>query len=405
MNSLSKEQRALLALLRNVLWYNQPNLCDADWRLIEEVANQQGILGMLYLGGKLYSSQIPPEKLSSWRADMIGNVMRNIEINTVQELIITYLKKHNIRVAVLKGLSCSVYYPKTEIRALGDIDLLIDEDNLPKVDEYLRQNGFKPAENDHAFHVGYYGNGVAVEIHYAITEFPYSKGGKAAQTIAKKFLDHVKTVHVNGMSFPVLSDSDQALMLLTHMERHMLEAGIGLRQLCDWMMFVYGSELTHWQEKTLSMLNECGLITFAKVVTKTCVNYIGLNQEKAPWCMDVDDELTEGMIREIFRSGSMGATEGDHLSSLFFARKQLGRSGQNRFKGLLLQISKLSYMHFPFTKKCKSLLPFFWVFIPVRYFVRSLLGLRPKKNVKKLLDDSNQRQKLYKSLNLYVTKK
>ena len=396
-----RDQQCLCTLVKIAFWDNENNILEADWNQVEQTANQQGVLWMLYLGAKACADHIPAEKLRAWRANMIGTVMRNTAINEVQNQVVSFLKERGIRAAVLKGLSCSMYYPLPETRALGDIDLLIDKENLPLVDEFLKKNGFRPEEKEHPFHVCYYGKGVAVEVHYEITQFPDSKGGKAVQEITKKFLDEVKTAHVNGMSFPVLSDSHQALMLLTHMERHLVIGGIGLRQLCDWAMFVNGSASKHWREKTLSMLSDCGLLTFAKVVTKTCVNFLGLSSEKAAWCMDVDDSLTELMIQDIFRSGSMGAAEEDNASSLFFDRTQLGKAGQNRLNGLLLRLNQLSYKHFPYTRKWKILLPIYWVYIPLRYLVRSMLGLRPKKSVARLLETSGRRQKLYKSLKLY----
>lgn len=398
-------EHIILELIKHALWNEKALISNEDWSSIEQTANQQGVLSMLYLGAKDNADLFPVEVLKAWRADLLSCIMRNQEVNAVQQQVTGWMQEQGIRAAILKGVSCSMYYPMPETRALGDIDLLIDEENMLAVGEYLKTIGFEKAKSNHTFHVGYHKEGIALELHYGISKFPDSTGGREAQKFVNEFLDDARMVELNGMKFPALSESHQALMLLTHMERHLVLEGIGLRQLCDWAVFVNGSAKEHWQEKTLEMLDKCGLLTFAKVVTKTCVDYLGLIPSKAEWCMDIDAKTTQMMMEDIFRSGNMGAAEEDNTSSLFFDRTQLGKKGQNRLTGLIKQLSKLSYRHFPFTEKFKFLLPFFWVFLPARYFVRSLLGLRPKKNVAKLLDDSNQRQKLYKSLNLYETKK
>lgn len=117
--------------------------------------------------------------------------------------------------------------------------------------------------------------------------------------------------------------------------------------------------------------------------------------------MEVKDEVAQRMIQDIFRSGNMGSAEDDHTASLFFDRMDLGDKKQTRIHGLIAHLNQLSYRHFPFTKEYRFLLPLFWAYIPCRYYVRSLLGLRPKKNVVKLLEVSKKKQELYKALGIY----
>lgn len=401
MKNLSAEQQALLSLIQQALWHTSPLLPEANWELTETLANQQGVLWMLYQGARAYPDRIPTQKIKSWRADMISSVIRNDDVNAVQNQLISWLKEKGIRVAVLKGLSCSRFYPVPEIRALGDIDLLIDKENMARLGFYLQKQGYSQTKNEHSFHIGYHGNGIAIELHYAVTQFPDSKGGRIARKISEHFLSNTEICSVNDMSFPVLSDSHQALMLLLHMERHMIEEGVGLRQLCDWATFVYNSSSEHWKNQTLRILGECGLITFAEILTKVCVNYLGLDHQRAMWCMDIDDSIAAEMIKEVFRGGNMGAAEEEYMVNLFFDRRQLGNVTSNRINGLLSRITQLAYEQYPYIKKVKVLLPLYWVYIPARYLIRSILGLRQRKKVKKLLEVSEQRQKLYTALKLY----
>ena len=401
MKNLSTEQQALLSLIQQALWHECPSLPNANWDLTETLANQQGVLWMIYQGAKAYPDRIPAQKIKSWRADMISCVMRNDAVNAVQDQLVSWLNENGIPAAVLKGLSCSRFYPVPETRALGDIDLLIDKENMARIGSYLQKQGYSQTKNEHSFHAGYHSNGIAIELHYAVTQFPDSKGGRIARKISEQFLNNTELCSVNDMSFPVLSDSHQALMLLLHMERHMIEEGVGLRQLCDWATFVYNSSSEHWQNKTLKILDECGLITFAKVLTKVCVKYLGLDPQRALWCMDADSSIAAEMIKEIFRGGNMGAAEEEYMVNLFFDRRQLGNITSNRINGLLKRITQLAYEQYPYTEKAKILLPIYWVYIPVRYWLRSLFGLRKRKKVTKLLEVSEQRQKLYTALKLY----
>ena len=58
-------------------------------------------------------------------------------------------------------------------------------------------------------------------------------------------------------------------------------------------------------------------------------------------------------------------------------------------------------MGFPWAEKCKIALPFLWLFMAVRYAVRAMLGLRPKKTVAGVLNAAKQQQSLYQKLRLF----
>ena len=47
----------------------------------------------------------------------------------------------HVRAAILKGTSCSRYYPFPEARPLGDIDVLVDRECVNAVGEYLESRG------------------------------------------------------------------------------------------------------------------------------------------------------------------------------------------------------------------------------------------------------------------------
>ena len=105
----------------------------------------------------------------------------------------------------------------------------------------------------------------------------------------------------------------------------MMVGGIGLRHICDWTIFVNGSAARHWSSGTLELLKKCGLLVYAKVITKIFVDYFGLDLNKAQWCADVDAQLTSAMISEVYRGGNLGAADQEGAGSIFIDRSQLGK--------------------------------------------------------------------------------
>lgn len=402
-----KSQNVLLMLIRNALWRSTEALPDADWDIVEKYAQDQGVLWIAYLGAKALKQSscslqmIPKERLKNWRSALYTGTFYNDQINGVQMHLIQWMAENKVRAAILKGTSCSRYYPFPEARPLGDIDVLVDRECVNAVGEYLESRGYTKSQHEHEFHVGYYGTEAIVEVHYAGTSIPNSAGGRAVAEEMAHFLDDTQMACIGKMTFPVLSDAHQALMLLLHMERHMVDSGIGLRQLCDWTVFVNGTAGVTWKKGILGLLNRCGLLVYAKVLTKACVLFLGLDATKAEWCLDTDDELARAMMEDVFRGGSMGAAVTEGMGSLFTDRAHMGDGRQTKLKGLIGSLTKLANQHFPYTQRYKILLPVFWIYIPMRYLVRSLVGLCPKKRILAVYREADQRQKLFKALRLY----
>lgn len=407
MKPLEKNQMALLVLIRTAIWGGEEDLPDADWDVVEKYAQDQGVLWIVYLGAKALKQSncslqlISKERLKNWRSALYTSAFYNDQINGVQMHLIQWMAENKVRAAILKGTSCSRYYPFPEARPLGDIDVLVDRECVNAVGEYLESRDYTKSQHEHGFHVGYYGTEATVEVHYAGTSIPNSAGGRAVAEEMAHFLDDTQMACIGKMTFPVLSDTHQALMLLLHMERHMIDSGIGLRQLCDWAVFVNGTAGVTWKKDILELLNRCGLLVYAKVLTKVCVLFLGLDATKVEWCLDTDDELARAMMEDVFRGGSMGVADTEGMGSLFTDRAHMGDGRQTKLKGLLGRLTRLAYQHFPYTQRYKILLPVFWIYIPMRYLVRSLVGIRPKKRILAVYREADQRQKLFKALRLY----
>lgn len=393
---------ALLSLIRSALWQStEPTLPTVDWEALERQAQTQGVLWLVYLGAKRVAG-VPPRYLSAWRAAMHCAVLGNQCVNDAQNRLLAWLQEQKIPAVILKGTGCARYYPWPEARPLGDIDVLIRPRDLERVDRYLRGQGFAPSEQAHGFHVGYLGSMAEVEVHYAASTLPDSPGGAVAAAETERFLEDRQWVHMGEMTFPVPSESHQALMLLLHMERHMLVTGIGLRQLCDWAVFVSNSPQGHWQD-TLPMLRRCGLLTYAQVLTRVCVEELGLDPEKAPWCREVPGELFRQMLTEILRSGSLGAGNSGGSGNLFTQRSTLGQKAPGLSGGVLGKLTEISYERWPFTRRWKQLLPLFWGYLSLRYVLRTALS--PRKTLRGVLSVSNKQRKLYRALKLYQAEK
>lgn len=399
---MTHSQKMLLKIIRRALWQENLSLEASAWDEVESLAEQQGVLWMLYPGTK--GTVVPKEKLLEWRNAAITGIWQNESINALQKKLLAHLKDKRIRSVILKGTSCSRYYVAPNMRTLGDIDILVDRENIDAVADYLCTQGFEKMSTEHKFHIGFSNDAITVEVHYHCTDLPMGKGTDAARNAEKNFLDHIEIAEIDGMRFPVLSETHQALMLLMHMERHMQEDGIGLRQLCDWAAFVHGTDHQHW-EQTIPLLKSCGLFLYAKVVMNACMTYLGLKCDDLAWANPVNTQLAEALMQDVFRRGNCGRADDQNVGSLFSDRSMMGKRQQGPLKGMLAKMTLLAYRKYPCSRRHKWLLPVLYFYIPVQYIIKSVLGKSARKDLGIAIANAGKRQRLYRMLHLYEAEK
>lgn len=401
MNHLTAEQKALLILLRCSLWGENLQVpAEVDWEKVDHSAKVHAIVPLIYNGAIVGKTTVPQDILQQWKKSLFRGILNNERLLKAQSELVTWLEEADIPAVILKGSSVAQYYPQPDLRVLGDIDVLVNKTDIAVVHQILENHGYQRHEEDHDFHVGYRRKDAYVEIHYHVTNFPDSAGGRVTKEILSHFSDEICQGTVGTHTFPVLSDANQALSLLLHMIRHMFSWGIGLRQLSDWAVYMASVDADNFQTSVIPVLERCGLLQYAKVATRTCIDYLGLPDEKMSWCRDVDDESCAAFILDVFCSGNLGHDDNDSMGSLFTDSNAMGRK-QSDIIAFILRLNHRAYVNFPITKKCKILLPFFWLYLPLRYYLRSLVGLRPKKSLSKTIESAKKRKNLYEKLNLF----
>ena len=403
MNNLTAEQQALLLLVRSSLWGEKLILeSDIDWEKLDAIANEQAVVAFAYDGARYADVVVPNNIMQKWRGKLLAGVARNEKLLKAQDEVLGWFAEAEIPAVILKGSSVARYYPQPDLRVLGDIDVLVDKSHVNKAKELLEQHGYALHESDHEFHMGFGRPGAYVELHYHVTKLPNNSAGDVVRAVTARFLDALGQGQVAQHEFPVLSESDQAFSLLLHMIRHMFESGIGLRQVCDWMMYVSDADAQAFAEHTVPMLEKCGLLQYAKIATSACVRYLGLPAEKAQWCAVVSKEECQAFLESVFSNGNMGQANKHSLGSLFVDVGSM-KTEDTTAAAIISNLNKLAYKQLPISKKCKALLPVYWVYLPARYFVRSMVGLRPKKSVRKATKSAKQQRKLFEMVRPFTT--
>lgn len=154
---------------------------DDNWAAILEMAGRHKVLSILYSSLKDYelSSQIPAEVLNVLQAYYYSCAARNIRLYNQLLQLISALNNRGIEVIALKGAHLAeIVYGNIALRPMSDIDLLAKREDLLSIHDILVEEGYLSNEEkalSNTKHLAPYrrGKGVAIEIHFQITDPPY----------------------------------------------------------------------------------------------------------------------------------------------------------------------------------------------------------------------------------------
>ena len=280
---------------------------------------------------------------------------------------------------------------------MGDVDFLVDEKDIERACKALEENGLTRNPKEHEKHLVYYDENGNFEMHTTPAGVPKGKDGDNVRALFKNIISDSCSYKTDFGTIQVPSPFHHGLILLLHTCCHLTEGGIGLRQLCDWAVFVSTFTEDEFCNIFKEKLKAIGLWKLAKVLTKTSSDYLGAPSFQ--WAQNTEKALTDGLIMDIFKSGNLGQKKGNATQeSLFVTHTD---SKLDRIKHIFNYMNSIVYFYWQFTKKIKILLPVGWLYFGTRYVLRSLVGKRPKINIKNIKTEAAIRSDLYEEIKLF----
>lgn len=402
---LSQSQCLVLSLIQSAIWDKPISYIphDASWNEVLDTSIKHAIVPLVWAGIRRNSQllSVPDDISSTFRAMTISSVLSGERILAAQRSILAVLFANGIPAVIHKGASIARLYPRPNIRPMGDIDILVKSSDYERAALALEAAGYRRSDEEHFYHIVLFGQGVTVEIHNAVARTPNGKVGEQLLQMMSTAVDDAILVDVNDLYFSALSPRYQAVALLMHMQKHMVSSGIGLKQLCDWMMFAASIEKDKWNV-TLEDLSSIGLLTYAMIMTKACVMYLGLCNTNCAWCMNVDNYLCELAIKDVFRAGNVTAKNTDQGQSGIFL-EDVGHF-VSPFKGrlrtihiMLYRLDKITMEKYRRASKIVIIRPVLWLLCGIRFIYTYQNGIISGRSI------ANERRKLYGAAKFFQT--
>ena len=214
------------------------SLKEADWKELYAIAKKQCLVGVLFDGIKKLPAEyvgIEKELLLQWMAESQMLEKANVRLNDAAIQVSEWFLKKGFRTCILKGLGNALMYPNPYSRTPGDIDIWV-EGGDKRVISFVRS--ISPHEKACYHHIEFPSyKGVEVEVHYRpsfLLCFRHNrKLQKYYERVKEEQFSHRVMLGEQG-EIAIPTAEFNLIFQLTHIYAHLMNEGIGLRQLVDY---------------------------------------------------------------------------------------------------------------------------------------------------------------------------
>lgn len=282
---------------------------EIEWQNIIDNFRAQAMLPLV--GGVLCSLN-GKYKISEQQEEMIlqvtsNTVQVNFNVQEVTERIFSALKENGCDPLLLKGLSLARLYPNPNLRACGDIDILVRPEQYLRAIKTLQEICDDTGTEDFmGRHYKFHYEDLIVELHQRPGFCANLWYEKRYRELSKRY--YQESVAAGGRD--ELIPQFNVWYVFNHLLHHFHDGGVGLRQFVDWMLVLKDVAENGGVDEVrlLADLKSTGLLRPWRIFGHLLVDYLGLPADDFPFYRDDDRErgVLERYLPEIVRRGNFG---------------------------------------------------------------------------------------------------
>ena len=250
--------------------------------------------------------QPPQELLLQWIGLTIQIEQSNLLTTKACFRLVDKLVKNGFRVCILKGQANHSYYPEelASRRSCGDIDAWVAGDES-RVMNFLEKNytltglcWLHASMNDE--------EGIPVEVHFRPSFMNEPLRNKRFQ---KHFRDIEKCScykEIDGSQLPAMKIDEDVIYQMNHIYRHLIDEGVGLRQVVDYyfLLRAWDEQHTRTKEETMKIVYWLGMKRFAGALMYVLREVCGMPDELLLCPASLKDG--QFLLSEIMQAGNFG---------------------------------------------------------------------------------------------------
>lgn len=335
MQQMTISQKQFMALLRAGLWGKEADAelfrDGVDWKTVFSLAKQQSVLALVanvVLNDSALVETLPAGMKERLKAFVLVNLSTHSMLNNTLVQVVSTLNGSGIDSVLLKGQGIARNYPVPELRACGDIDIYVGQENYLKACDVLgavaswREDG-EPMENTKHYDIRI--GKTTVEIH----RFSDVNASKRLDRIYQGYSDEglsrgLRVLDFAGTQVNTPADDFNAFYIFNHLWHHFATSGVGLRQFCDWMLFLHNHKDGIDLVKLRQIIVDMDLMRPWQAFGCVLVDVLGMPADEFPFYDASASGKVGRIMRHVFEEGNFGQERsmyGDRRGESYLYRK------------------------------------------------------------------------------------
>lgn len=334
---MNRSQTQFLELLKAGLWGTAVDVDDfkpdsTDWRAVFELAKTQSVRGLVaeaVLSDPKLSALHSEKTKAMLKSFVMSNLAAHTLLNSTLVQVVSTLYKAGVRSVLLKGQALARNYRVPELRTCGDIDIYVGSEGYLKACEVLGaiatwKEDVRPEDNVKHYDIRI--GKTTVEIHRFSDVNASRYYDRIYQTYADEGLSLcLREVDFSGTVVNTPADDFNAFYIFNHLWHHFMTSGIGLRQFCDWMLFLHAHKDDINRDKLKRIIEDMDMMGPWQAFGCVLVETLGMPADEFPFYDARKNRKVSKIVKRVLTEGNFG-----HEREYF-----RNRSGEGYLKGKL----------------------------------------------------------------------
>lgn len=252
-----------------------------EWKAVLAESRRQAVLGVVYEGAKsLSNDRMPPQEQSvDLLMESYAIERRSAYVQEVFEALTALFRSKGLSPVVQKGPSVAQYYRNPLSRRSGDIDFYFSPEEFASARKVAEGEGIQVAEEP---------------------------DGSLCYRWRNVTVEHHGSYYDSRCQFPdveIPSAEATLLLLSTHILKHAIGAGIGLKQFCDAAVAFKALDVKYDRASLARHLKKAGLLRWQRMLEAFLCKYLGVEPQYLPVSGTYPKAVSPEPLMEIVMEG------------------------------------------------------------------------------------------------------
>lgn len=213
---------------------NTESEAEVNWATVLQLAKAHQVQGIVYYQcKKCLPENLRKSQEDSFWATTYYYANRKILLREIS----TAFRQSDLSFFCVKGYEVAQYYPVPALRTMGDCDIVVHSEDVPRAIRMLQSLGYKGEDSVTLQQWGCNKNGLHFEVHSKLIQ----EGEYAVSKQANFFNNY--DVYLKD---EILDPSFHFLFLLMHLRKHFLNRGAGIRHFVDLAVMIKNNDSLNW---------------------------------------------------------------------------------------------------------------------------------------------------------------